>query len=86
MKPGDLTALASSYSRSRPGYSKSVLNSIMGCLAKSPEEMDFIDVGAGTGIWTRMLVELNPKSCSGVEPNNMMLSQAERDSSTYNIS
>jgi ubiquinone/menaquinone biosynthesis C-methylase UbiE len=72
LKHGDFTKLASMYSHYRPGYSSTVLKAILGIVGKPVTEIDFADVGAGTGIWTRMVAEKNCRSVVAVEPNAEM--------------
>ena len=71
-KPGDFTGLANDYSQNRPDYSPAVLCGLLGLLEKSSCDIDFVDVGAGTGIWSRMVVDAGVKSAIAVEPNNDM--------------
>ena len=54
MKLGDFTSLAKNYNRYRVGYSDKVLDSIISLLDMKMEKADVVDIGAGTGIWTRM--------------------------------
>lgn len=75
MKHGDFTGLAEDYSRFRPDYSRQVLQSIFGLIEKPVSELDAVDVGAGTGIWTRMLAHAGVRSVTAVEPNNDMRDQ-----------
>ena len=77
---GDYTGLANNYSRYRPGYSKSVLNALLGLIGRPVTEIDFVDVGAGTGIWTRMVSERGVKSSVAIEPNDDMRKQGKKDS------
>jgi len=72
IKRSDFTQLAKNYDSYRPDYSKNVLNQIIKSLNYTIETIDFADIGAGTGIWTRMVNELNPKSIKAVEPNDSM--------------
>jgi len=72
LRPGDFTGLASDYSRYRPGYAESVLKAIRGLLPHPPANVDFVDVGAGTGIWTRMVYHSGVRSVIAVEPNDEM--------------
>lgn len=72
-KAGDFTGLANDYSRYRPDYCPSILNALLGLLQKEITEVDFVDVGAGTGIWTRMVFDRGVKSAIAVEPNGDML-------------
>ncbi len=85
MNLGDFTNLAENYSKYRPGYSINVLNSILGLLEKSPKDSVFVDVGAGTGIWTRLVSGKDFKSVYAIEPNEAMRNQGEIDSRNLNI-
>lgn len=80
-KLGDFTGLASSYSSYRPGYSNTLLNVIDGLL-QGCDNKAAVDVGAGTGIWTRMLATLPFSHLYAIEPNNDMREQGQTDSQT----
>lgn len=80
MKAGDFTGLAQDYSHSRPGYSRAVRDGLVGLFDKPISELDVADVGAGTGIWTRMIGELSPASLRAVEPNQDMRETGIEDS------
>ena len=84
---GDFGRLAGHYSTSRPDYSSSVLNSLIGLLGTPVSRIDFADVGAGTGIWTRMVVAKGPRSSFAVEPNDEMrlagLADSGNDGTTW---
>jgi len=71
IKHGDFTGLAANYAGYRPGYSEHVLTAILGILKKKLNAIEAADIGAGTGIWTRMLAA---KGCKviAVEPNDEM--------------
>ena len=69
---GDFTGLAKNYSQNRPDYCPSVLKGLLGLLEKPIVEIDFVDVGAGTGIWTRMVHDAGVRSLIAVEPNEDM--------------
>lgn len=71
---GDFSQLAKSYVN-RPGYSQRVLSSIAKLLERPASELDIVDVGAGTGILTKQLGLLRPRSLSAVEPNAAMAEQ-----------
>lgn len=77
MKRGDFTGLAEDYARYRPGYSKAVLDQIAARLARPIQDCDAVDVGAGTGIWTKMLVDVGFNTVTAVEPSDDMRSQGE---------
>jgi Methylase involved in ubiquinone/menaquinone biosynthesis len=68
MKHGDFTELADNYSKYRPGYAPFVVSAIMSLLPKAPK---VADVGAGTGIWSRMLADAGAM-VTAVEPNDAM--------------
>lgn len=85
LKAGNFTGLASNYSQFRPNYSESVLSAILGTLNKSVSEIDFVDVGAGTGIWTRMVNARGVSSARAVEPNDDMREHGESDSTDTDI-
>ena len=61
-KAGDFTGLASDYSEHRPDYCPSILHALLGLCEKPIAEIDFVDVGAGTGIWSRMVNNEGVKS------------------------
>lgn len=73
-RKGDFTGLAHDYHLNRPGYSDAVLSSLLGLLEQPVTGIDFADIGAGTGIWTRMVAERRPHSITAVEPNADMRS------------
>jgi SAM-dependent methyltransferase len=85
LKAGDFTGLARDYSQHRPDYCPSVLNALLGLLQKPTVEVDFVDVGAGTGIWTRMVYGKGVKSATAVEPNDDMRSAGAADSARTSV-
>lgn len=85
LKAGDFTGLAKDYSQHRPDYCLSVLNALLGLLEKPAVEIDFVDVGAGTGIWSRMVYGRHVKSVTAVEPNDDMRANGLADSSGTGI-
>lgn len=85
VKSGDYTGLASDYSRHRPDYCPSVLDALLGLLNKPVADVDFIDVGAGTGIWTRMVYARGVKSVTAIEPNDDMRANGMADSANTTI-
>lgn len=86
VKPGDFTELAEDYARYRPAYSESVLSAIIGLMGKPLPESDAVDVGAGTGIWTRMLARRGFRSVIAVEPNAEMRRQGATDPDNGSLS
>lgn len=85
IKAGDFTGLASDYSLHRPDYCPSVLKGLLGISNKPAREIDFSDVGAGTGIWTRMVHGKGVKSVTAVEPNDEMRANGIADSAGTSI-
>lgn len=84
-KAGDFTGLAKDYSQYRPDYCPSVLKALLGLLEKPVSEVDFVDVGAGTGIWTRMVNSAGVKSSTAIEPNKDMRNYGKEVSLNTNI-
>lgn len=84
-KSGDFSGLAAAYSEARPDYSMDVMRGMAALVETSPKDMRVADVGAGTGIWTRMLATLEPRSLVAVEPNIDMLEQGRIDSRDFGI-
>jgi ubiquinone/menaquinone biosynthesis C-methylase UbiE len=82
---GDFTGLAENYSKFRPAYSPFILDALLGITNKSVDEIDYVDVGAGTGIWTRMVAMRGLNSTTAVEPNDDMRSFGIKDSEETNI-
>lgn len=89
MKPnflhGDFTELAKSYSSFRPGYSNTVVNAILSLLQNNIQDVNFADVGAGTGIWTRIIDEKGTKQSIAIEPNDEMRKEGIADSKETKI-
>jgi SAM-dependent methyltransferase len=75
MKHGDFTGLADNYAKFRAGYAPQVVTAILGYVGRDSGAIDAVDVGAGTGIWTRMLAERGLRSITAVEPNDDMREQ-----------
>ncbi len=71
MIAGDFTVLADHYSKYRVGYHEDILSALLGMISSSPSMLDAVDVGAGTGIWTRMVASRGVQ-CRAVEPNESM--------------
>jgi len=69
---GDFSQLADKYDTFRPDYSESVLTAVLSQLNKPIKDCEFADVGAGTGIWSRMLASRGCKHLTAVEPNDEM--------------
>ncbi len=80
IKQGDFTGLAKDYSTCRPDYSQTVLK----VLLKHTAAKSVSDVGAGTGIWSRMLSQSGLKTTS-VEPCDDMREEGIRFTADYDI-
>lgn len=85
IKQGDFTGLAENYSLYRPGYSETVLDAILGIVKKPIKEINFVDVGAGTGIWTRMVASRGCFTAKAVEPNEDMRLAGKKNQDNGNI-
>jgi SAM-dependent methyltransferase len=85
LKHGDFTGLAANYSKYRPAYCASVLRALLALVPKPPAAIEAADIGAGTGIWTRMMAPL-VRHVSAVEPNDDMRSHGESDCAGLRIS
>jgi ubiquinone/menaquinone biosynthesis C-methylase UbiE len=75
IKHGDFTGLAGDYAKFRAGYAPQVATAILRYLGRDIAGIDAIDVGAGTGIWTRILASCGLHSIIAVEPNDDMRGQ-----------
>jgi ubiquinone/menaquinone biosynthesis C-methylase UbiE len=74
-KHGDFTGLAGDYARFRVGYAPQVATAILSYVGRDAASVDAADIGAGTGIWTRMLAAHGLNSVVAVEPNDEMREQ-----------
>lgn len=75
MKHGDYTGLAADYAKFRPGYAPRVATAILNYVRRDWATIDAADIGAGTGIWTRMLAVYGLRSIVAIEPNDDMRAQ-----------
>jgi ubiquinone/menaquinone biosynthesis C-methylase UbiE len=75
MKHADFTGLAVDYGKYRAGYAPYVATAILNYVGRDPGKIDAADVGAGTGIWTRILAARGLHSIVAVEPNDDMREQ-----------
>jgi len=85
LKHGDFTGLADNYAKHRPAYAESVLTCILALAPQPISDIDFVDVGAGTGIWTRMVARQGIRSVIAVEPNDDMRAAGEAGNKTLSI-
>ncbi len=75
MRHGDFTGLAGDFAKFRPGYAPQVATAIVSYVARDAAAIDAVDIGAGTGIWTRTLADRGLHSVVAVEPNDDMRAQ-----------
>lgn len=78
IKKGDFSTLAENYAKYRPKYSTCVIDAIFGTLQKPIDEIVAADIGAGTGIFTKMIHTKGVKEVFAVEPNNAMRQEGMR--------
>lgn len=71
MKHGNFDKLADNYGRYRPGYSPTAARTLVLLAKDSVEIPEVADVGAGTGIWTRLLAGLGCRA-TAIEPSGPM--------------
>lgn len=72
IKHGNFDSLAGDYAQYRPGYSPSIVTAVLALVGRPVHEVDAADIGAGTGIWTRMLAAQDLRSVTAVEPSDEM--------------
>ncbi len=80
IKQGDFTGLAQDYSSCRPDYSQVVLSNLL----KHTNATTVADVGAGTGIWSRMLSQAG-LTTHAVEPCDDMREEGIRVDADFDI-
>lgn len=72
IKNGDFTSLASDYMKYRPSYNNDIVKLILSGVNKDIDTIKAADVGAGTGIFTKCLIDAGVKNFVAVEPNDNM--------------
>lgn len=85
LEPGDFSKLADDYSKYRPAYCESVLTAVLSLVDKPVADIDAADIGAGTGIWTRMVARRGLRSVTAIEPNAAMREAGIADSAGTSI-
>ena len=78
IKKGDFSTLAENYAKYRPRYSTSVIDAIFGTFQKPINEIVAADIGAGTGIFTKMIHKKGVKAVYAIEPNDAMRQEGMR--------
>ena len=68
---GNFDTLADDYAKYRPGYSEGVLSAILSLIPRQSEQIEFADIGAGTGIWSRLVARRGCRT-TAVEPSDPM--------------
>jgi ubiquinone/menaquinone biosynthesis C-methylase UbiE len=71
------SGVAGAYAQNRPGYPPEALDALLDEMGP-PEKLTIADVGAGTGIASRLLAQRGA-TVLAVEPNHSMAEQAEPD-------
>jgi SAM-dependent methyltransferase len=72
IKHGNFDSLAGDYAQYRPGYAPSIVPAVLSLVGRPAREVDAVDIGAGTGIWTRMLAAQGLHSVTAIEPSEEM--------------
>jgi len=72
IKHGNFDSLAGDYAQYRPGYAPSIVAAVLSLVGRPAREVDAADIGAGTGIWTRMLAAQGLHSITAIEPSDEM--------------
>lgn len=84
MKHGDFTTLADNYAKYRPAYAPSVLDAFLALAGDPTRSLKGVDVGAGTGIWTRMLAKRGV-NMTAIEPNDAMRAEGIKQNGALQI-
>lgn len=87
MKQGDFTEVAKHY-HNRPAYSPFLLSKLIACVNDkgiANENLQVVEVGAGTGKLTAMFTKDFGLQVTAVEPNDAMRSEGEKATQGLNI-
>src|ERR1700685_2124352 len=85
IKHGNFDSLAGDYDQFRPGYAPSIVPAVLSLIGRPAREVDAVDVGAGTGIWTRMLAAQGLRSVTAIEPSDEMQRCGQLNAQKHNI-
>jgi SAM-dependent methyltransferase len=77
IKLGNFDSLAYSYRVSRPGYSKKIVNLMKSLPYKNPKIITSLDLGSGTGIFTKEIAKISHKVI-GVELSKEMIANSHK--------
>lgn len=72
MQRGDFTTLAECYGKYRPGYNQSIIEEIIEITNLNASDIRAADVGAGTGIFSKQLIQAGVGFVTAIEPNEEM--------------
>jgi len=81
MTIGDFSQQADAYGSARPGYPVGIVDQLLSDARVNPGD-SVVDFGAGTGIFTRLLLDRHLQ-VAAVEPNLSMRAQANCDRATW---
>lgn len=84
MRSGDFSHLAQDYAKYRVGYSSVVANALFKYVGAFDDGFTVADIGSGTGIWSKMLLEAGLR-CTCVEPNDAMRQEGIASTSGYDV-
>jgi len=82
---GNFDSLAGDYAQYRPGYAPSIVPLVLSLVGRPAREVDAVDIGAGTGIWTRMLAAQGLCSVTAIEPSDEMRRHGLQTPQQHNI-
>lgn len=84
MTLGDFSEQADAYAKARPGYSDELLDLVLAdmCSSRDSYFMHVADIGAGTGIFTKLLVDRG-LNVTAVEPGQAMRDKAVVTGATW---
>jgi len=75
IKLGNFNKLAISYRKSRPGYSKKIVNLIKSLPFENSKKIYTLDLGSGTGIFTKQIAKISYKVL-GIELSKEMIANS----------
>lgn len=85
LEPGNFTGLAQNYADYRPGYNRDLVRAFLSLVPAELPRATLADVGAGTGIFTKLLTTFNPAKLYAVEPNDDMRGHGARTTDPFPV-
>lgn len=85
LEPGNFTGLAQNYAEYRPGYNRDLVRAFLALIPAALPQATLADVGAGTGIFTKLLTTFKPAKLYAVEPNDDMRSFGARTTDPFPV-